>query len=209
MTINAMWCYRRLFCYLSAFGNSQANDLVTEYLLKTVISCVKYIVREKRFHLFLNRLRLLYSIPKSFALLLAFHVSRHTFATLSLALGIDLYTVCKLLGHKNIISTQVYAKIIDASKRQAIDRFNGVLDAWDGYYFRFVWHGSRKILLPKIRVIRYSFSPQLAYQIRDFVLFPTKAPCIPVRHWWNPSPLAYLQTQPWSRHPTWCSRNVP
>lgn len=54
---------------------------------------------------------------------------RHTFATLSLALGIDLYTVCKLLGHKNIISTQVYAKIIDASKRQAIDRFNGVLDA--------------------------------------------------------------------------------
>ena len=58
-----------------------------------------------------------------------FHCFRHTFATLSLALGIDLYTVCKLLGHKNIISTQVYAKIIDASKRQAIDRFNGVLDA--------------------------------------------------------------------------------
>lgn len=59
-----------------------------------------------------------------------FHLARHIFATLSLALGIDLYTVCKLLGHKNIISTQVYAKIIDASKRQAIDRFNGVLDAW-------------------------------------------------------------------------------
>ena len=56
-------------------------------------------------------------------------MARHTFATLSLALGIDLYTVCKLLGHKNIISTQVYAKIIDASKRQAIDRFKGVLDA--------------------------------------------------------------------------------
>ena len=60
---------------------------------------------------------------------ITYHSSRHTFATLSLALGIDLYTVCKLLGHKNIISTQVYAKIIDASKRQAIDRFNGVLDA--------------------------------------------------------------------------------
>ena len=36
----------------------------------------------------------------------------------------------------------------------------------------------KKDTSPKIRVIRYSFSPQLAYQIRDFVLFPTKAPCI-------------------------------
>ena len=76
-----------------------------------------------------NVLRFIFTCPLSLALPITFHQSRHTFATLSLALGIDLYTVCKLLGHKNIISTQVYAKIIDASKRQAIDRFNGVLDA--------------------------------------------------------------------------------
>lgn len=76
-----------------------------------------------------NKLRYAFFSFPLLSLLVFFHQSRHTFATLSLALGIDLYTVCKLLGHKNIISTQVYAKIIDASKRQAIDRFNGVLDA--------------------------------------------------------------------------------
>ncbi|WP_286757639.1 tyrosine-type recombinase/integrase, partial [Parabacteroides sp. merdae-related_45_40] len=79
--------------------------------------------------LIINVLRLIIVILFFIAFLNITYVSRHTFATLSLALGIDLYTVCKLLGHKNIISTQVYAKIIDASKRQAIDRFNGVLDA--------------------------------------------------------------------------------
>lgn len=115
-----MWCYRRLFCYLSAFGNSQANDLVTEYLLKTVISCVKYIVREKRFHLFLNRLRLLYSIPKSFALLLAFHNGRHSFACLQLDAGTSIAVVQRYLGHKNVATTEVYAKISDAQKRASV-----------------------------------------------------------------------------------------
>jgi integrase len=50
-----------------------------------------------------------------------FHTARHTFATLALTEGVDLYTVSKLLGHKTIQATQIYAKVIDEKKRAAME----------------------------------------------------------------------------------------
>ncbi len=50
---------------------------------------------------------------------ICFHTSRHTYATMLLTLGADLFTVCKLLGHRSVRSTQVYAKIIDKKKDDA------------------------------------------------------------------------------------------
>ena len=52
---------------------------------------------------------------------LSFHVSRHTFATLLISQGADLYVVSKLLGHTRITTTQVYAKVVDESRRKAVD----------------------------------------------------------------------------------------
>ena len=53
---------------------------------------------------------------------LTFHCLRHTYATLQLSNGSDLYTVSKMLGHKDLKTTQVYAKIVDQSKRDAANR---------------------------------------------------------------------------------------
>lgn len=50
---------------------------------------------------------------------ITFHCFRHTYATLQISLGTDIYTVSKMLGHRELKTTQVYAKIIDQTKRDA------------------------------------------------------------------------------------------
>ena len=59
---------------------------------------------------------------------ISFHCARHTFATMSLTLGADLYVVSKLMGHSNVEVTQIYAKIIDERKESAMDLLDKVLD---------------------------------------------------------------------------------
>lgn len=53
---------------------------------------------------------------------ITFHCFRHTYATLQLSKGTDIYTVSKMLGHRELKTTQIYAKIIDQTKREAANK---------------------------------------------------------------------------------------
>ena len=53
---------------------------------------------------------------------ITFHSFRHTFATLQISLGTDILVVSKMLGHKDLKTTQIYAKVVDQLKREAANR---------------------------------------------------------------------------------------
>ena len=103
------------------FGNRPANGLVTEQPQYSVVVCIFHILQNTEIQLISNDLRLIFTCSLLLASPCIFHTARHTHATMMLTLGVDLYTVSKLLGHTNIQTTQIYAKLVDESKKKAID----------------------------------------------------------------------------------------
>ena len=59
---------------------------------------------------------------------ICFHMSRHTFATMELTLGADLYVVSKLLGHHDLSVTQIYADIINKKREEAVDLMDSAFE---------------------------------------------------------------------------------
>lgn len=55
---------------------------------------------------------------------ITFHCFRHTYATLQLTAGTDIFTISKMLGHRSVKTTQIYTKVIDQKKRDAANRIS-------------------------------------------------------------------------------------
>ena len=106
----------------SRFGNCPANGLVTEQPQYSVIICIFSTWQNAETKLISNGLRFILTCPLFLAQPITFHGFRHTYATLQLAAGTDLYTISKMLTHSNVGTTQVYADVVSDLKRKASEQ---------------------------------------------------------------------------------------
>ncbi|QCD43426.1 MULTISPECIES: tyrosine-type recombinase/integrase [Duncaniella] len=97
----------------SRFGNCPANGLVTEQPQYSVAVCIFYTWQNAETKLISNGLRFIFTCSLSLAEPITFHIGRHTFATLSLSNHVPIESISKMLGHSDIRTTQIYAKMQD------------------------------------------------------------------------------------------------
>lgn len=88
----------------------------------SALPCVFGIWQNSEKQLISNGLRFVVTCLLTVALWVLFHTARHTFATLQLASGTQITTIQKMLGHKNIGTTLVYAKTLEEAKREAANK---------------------------------------------------------------------------------------
>jgi len=86
----------------------------SEYAETSIEGKLLPVISNQKINAFLKEIALLCGIKKN----LTFHLSRHTFATtVTLANGIPIESVSKMLGHNSLKTTQIYAKVIDNKLR--------------------------------------------------------------------------------------------
>lgn len=117
------------------FGNYPANGLVTEQPQYSVVVCIFHILQNTEIQLISNDLRLIFTYSLLLASPCIFHTARHTFATtITLAKGVPIETVSKMLGHTNIQTTQIYARITNSKISNDMEDLAGKLGNVESVY---------------------------------------------------------------------------
>lgn len=111
------------------FGNRPANGLVTEQPQYSVVVCIFHILQNTEIQLISNDLRLIFTCSLLLASPCIFHCARHTFGTLALSKGMPIESVSRVLGHTNIVTTQIYAKITTQKLDNDLTMFGNKLNA--------------------------------------------------------------------------------
>lgn len=108
----------------SRFSNYPANGLVTEQPQYSVVVCIFHILQNTEIHLISNDLRLIFTYSLLLASPCIFHCFRHSYAVIQISLGTDIYTVSKMLTHKNVTTTQIYADLVNSKKRETANKIS-------------------------------------------------------------------------------------
>lgn len=100
--------------YLFYLGNFLGNGLVTEILLYFVCFCFLTKQQIEAIRFISNKLRFIRCVSLVIVSAVIIHLARHTFAsTTTLAKGVSIEAVSKMLGHTNIRTTQIYARVTE------------------------------------------------------------------------------------------------
>ena len=97
--------------------------MVTEMPRHSALRCVSGNWQNNAKPLISNGLRFIVTCLPTGALGVLFHLSRHSFAVLALNYGMPIESVSKILGHTNITTTQIYAKVTNAKLENDISAF--------------------------------------------------------------------------------------
>ena len=85
----------------------------------SALRCVSGIRQNNAKPLISNGLRFIVTCLLTGALWGLFHCGRHSYASLLLENGVDIYTIKSLMGHTNVKTTQIYTHLVDAAKEKA------------------------------------------------------------------------------------------
>lgn len=102
--------------------------MVTETAQYSALHCFFDFKQNDEYLLISNTLQFICSILLALAFYFILHLARHTFATMTLSKGVPIESVSKMLGHTNIKTTQIYARITNKKIEEDMLALAGKLD---------------------------------------------------------------------------------